>query len=88
MEPGFDYITFGAGVVTGLVLGFLLRLMKGSGKQGSGMPPPLPVSIPAKLHPKVRQLRAEGREIEAIKLVREATGCGLMEARLAVQSFR
>ncbi|MCA9756336.1 MAG: ribosomal protein L7/L12 [Candidatus Eisenbacteria bacterium] len=47
--------------------------------------PPSPP--PADVEARVRELLAQKKKIEAIKLYREATGCGLKEAKEAVESL-
>jgi ribosomal protein L7/L12 len=45
------------------------------------------VQIPGDVKQTVLKLRAEGRTIEAIKLVRERTGCDLQAAKIAVEQL-
>jgi hypothetical protein len=89
IEPGFDWTSFALGFVAALGLIFLLRFRASKRARGDlAAPPSAPVQIPQKLQAQVRLLKAEGREIEAIKLVRRAIGCDLKAAKDAVGQLR
>jgi hypothetical protein len=79
---GFDWLAFLAGFGTALLLMFLLRSRR---RPDLDQPPAPPPHIPDDLRRAALKLRAEGRIIEAIKLVRDRTGCDLKTAKEAVE---
>lgn len=70
------------GVVIGVVIWFLIKREFFSGKR---LPPPPPPT--GDLETDLRPLLEAGFKIDAIKLVRERTGCGLKEAKEQVEEF-
>ncbi len=56
--------------------------------ESCGAPVAEPPSIHAELADRVRRLLADGQNIQAIKLLREATGVGLAEAKHAVEAIQ
>ena len=71
------------GFVAGLVVMSLLRRAGGRTRDPAAPLPPLT----GDLETDVRQLLEAEQKIAAIKLVRERTGCGLMEAKNQVEAF-
>jgi hypothetical protein len=89
METDFDWLAYGYGLASGFALALYWAWRRRKSKRPHLMQPPsTPVSIPPQIHAQVRLMRAEGREIEAIKLVRKVTGCDLKAAKEAVNAFR
>ena len=84
-----DWISFliGFGVGAATLLWFMHRNRRDKRSALDQVPLPPPV-LPYDLKQDVLKLRAEGRLIEAVKLVRERTRCGLKEAKDAVDSLR
>jgi hypothetical protein len=83
VESRFDWMAFAAGFVAALLLMLLIRARRPK-PDLDGRPEP-PIEIPADIKPTVLKLRAQGEAIEAIRLVRERTGCGLKPAKDAVE---
>jgi hypothetical protein len=84
VADGFDWMAFICGFLTALLLMFVIRRKR---RPDIDRPPPAPVQIPGDVKQTVLKLRAEGRTIEAIKLVRERTGCDLQAAKIAVEQL-
>lgn len=59
----------------------------GTPRAGRAAPRPLTVAIPAELQSRLRALAAADQRIQAIKLLREETGLGLLEAKHAVDAI-
>ena len=71
----------------GLAVGVVLTLMLKRGGASESVPAePLP-PLTGDLETDVRPLIERGRKIEAIKLVRQHTGCGLKEAKEQVEEL-
>lgn len=77
------------GIAAGLLIGLFLR--RRAPRQDLTGPPELPMAAPQALppldpakFPEVAEALARGNKIEAIKLLREATGLGLKESKDAV----
>ncbi len=91
----FEWTSFalgfvGAGVLM-MFLGWRRRRRAKTDLTDLTAPPQFPVQaseLPSDLRPIILQLKAEGRKIEAIKLVRERTGIGLAEAKDLVDNIR
>jgi Ribosomal protein L7/L12 C-terminal domain len=86
MGKRMDWISFFIGLSIGGGIVFWLRRPR-KRSQLDRPPASLPV-LPHDLKQQILKLRAEGRQIDAIKLVRERTGCGLKEAKDAVDLLR
>jgi hypothetical protein len=84
-----DWISFLSGFAAGAITLLWLQRRKRPDKRAhlDQLPLPPPV-LPHDLKQQVLKLRAEGRLIEAVKLVRERMGCGLKEAKDAVDALR
>jgi ribosomal protein L7/L12 len=93
MEQGYDWAAFGTGFGVALLLVLLLRWRKG-GRSDLAAPTEAAVKaqlmggVPSVMRAQVLQMKAEGRNIEAIKLVREKTGCDLKATKDAVDALR
>lgn len=85
-DPAIDWTSFALGVIVGFALCFLLFRRKGAARLPES--PIQPVELPPDLQGLVRLYRAEGRSIEAIKLVRERMGCDLRTAKYLVDHLR
>lgn len=84
-DPAIDWTSFVLGVAAGFTLCFLLMRRK----RVQNPPPPVqPIELPPDLKALVLLYRADGRLIEAIKLVRERTGCDLRTAKYLVEHVR
>jgi hypothetical protein len=80
-----DWISFFIGLAIGGGIIFWLRKPRGRAQLDHPPAPPVPpLELPDDLKQQVLKLRAEGRLIAAVKLVRERTGCGLKAAKDAV----
>lgn len=93
MEPTtFDWTAFALGFAAALALAAILRFRRVRRSQGDLTKPPRFPPQFSDLSPELRSqillLKAEGRVIEAIKLVRERTGQGLKEAKDIVEAVR
>ena len=90
-EAGYDWSAFALGFGAALLLALVIRWRAANRRrQDMTAPPKFAQTQPVlseELKRKVRLLRAQGRLIEAIKLVREATGLGLKEAKDAVEAL-
>jgi ribosomal protein L7/L12 len=83
----FDLISFGLGVLAGLLTAFLWSFKKRQLKRPDlANPPKAPqqVNIAPEVRSAVLKLRAEGRTIEAIKMLRERIGVDLKTAKSLV----
>lgn len=85
-ESAFDWFSFVLGVPVGFALCFWLMRRKMRPKTPA--PQVQPVELPPELRAQVLRYRAEGRLIDAIKLVRSRTGCDLYTARHLVDDVR
>lgn len=86
-----DYASFWIGVVTGVILMTLLHIRRNRRavrRAHLDMPPAPPPALPSEMKAQLLKLKAEGRMIEAVKLVRDRTGCGLKQAKDAVDELR
>lgn len=85
-DPVFDWVAFFLGTVAGFAACFMLMRRK-----RRALAPPLPIA-PVELPPELRSLvlryRAEGRAMEAVKILRERMGCDLQTARHLVDDVR
>ena len=79
-DPVFDWVAFVLGVVAGF--GACFMLMRRKGRVSAPPPPIAPIELPPELRAIVLRYRAEGRAIDAVKIVRERMGCDLRTARL------
>jgi hypothetical protein len=80
---GFDWMAFVSGFSTAMLL-FLIPRRR---RTGLDRRPPATVQIPADVRQNVLKLRAEKRLINAIKVVRECTGCDLYAAKIRVKQL-
>ena len=73
-------------LAAGVVLGGLAVLIEALRRRRSqpALAPGTP--MPPELRDRVRVLLSEGRQVEAVKEVRKATGMGLVEAKKAVDA--
>jgi ribosomal protein L7/L12 len=85
-ESGIDWFSFALGFIAAIALFAVIRRRKH--RVDLDAPPALPVDLPGELKAVVLKYRAEGRTIEAIKLVRERTGCDLKSAKDYVDRLR
>jgi hypothetical protein len=89
----YDWTAFASGFGLALLLTILLRWRKGrrrdlSAPTDAAIKAQLAAGIPADIRAKALRLKAEGEFIEAVKLVRERTGCDLKSAKDAVDGLR
>lgn len=89
MVSGFvwDWISFGTGLLVGAVAVWRLGRRKRRPLDRIAPPVPLP-PIQADVKAAVLKMRAEGRIIEAIKLVHDKAGCDLRTAKEFVDKIR
>jgi ribosomal protein L7/L12 len=85
IADNFDWMSFcfgfaGAAVLM-VYLGWRKRRRAASDLTVPPKFPAQPAALPSDLRPMIVQMTAEGRKIEAIKLVRERMGIGLAEAK-------
>ncbi|MEZ4651089.1 MAG: ribosomal protein L7/L12 [Candidatus Eisenbacteria bacterium] len=78
------YVLYVLLFLAGVVVGRMTKRSDDSRPKLPAAPPPPP---PADVEARVRALLAQKKKIEAIKLYREATGCGLKEAKEAVEAL-
>jgi hypothetical protein len=83
VDPG----SFFAGMVAGALFCFAALRRQAQGRDLDA-PPPGPIEVPADVRAQALLLRAEGKAIDAIKLVRERTGCDLKTAKEFVDRLR
>jgi hypothetical protein len=88
MEQGYDWLSFMAGAIVGAFLATLLSYRRRKRQSQLLMPPVPPPAVPPEIKAKLLKLRAEGRMIDAIKLVRERTGCDLKAAKQIVETLK
>jgi hypothetical protein len=81
-----DWLSFFIGLCLGGAIMFLFRRPRR--RVDVDRPPTSPPRLPDDLKQQVLKLRAEGRLMEAIKLVKERMNCGLKEAKDAVDELR
>jgi large subunit ribosomal protein L7/L12 len=88
----FDWMAFALGLAAALVLATIIRFGQSRRSRGDlSSPPRFPLQmgdLSPELRSQILSLKAEGRTIEAIKLVRERTGQGLKEAKDIVEAVR
>ncbi len=85
-DPAIDWTSFAFGALAGFAICFLFF-----GRKRALPPQSEPITaieLPPDLKSLVLLYRAEGRTIEAIKLVRERTGCDLRTAKYLVEHVR
>lgn len=74
-----------------VVIVVLMRVLSraGGGARSGGAPEPTGpgTPIPAELQSRIRTLAAQGQRIQAIKMLREATGLSLLDAKNAVDAI-
>ncbi len=87
-DIGFDWLTFGLGMACGIVLMLVARRRRAGPTAPDRDGPSQPPMLPSEVHAQVLLLRAQGRTIEAIKLVRSRTGCDLKAAKDTVDRLR
>jgi hypothetical protein len=83
VDPG----SFFFGMVAGALFCFAALRRQALGRDLDATPPG-PIEVPADVRAQALSLHAEGRLIDAIKLVRERTGCDLKAAKAFVDSLR
>lgn len=85
-DPAIDWTSFAFGALVGFAICFLFFRRK------RALPPQAEPMAPIELPPDLKSLvllyRADGRTIEAIKLIRERTGCDLRTAKYLVEHVR
>ena len=85
----YDWTSFALGMlIGGMVALFLGWRRKRLNRSNLDKPPTPPPSLTPELRSQILKLRAEGRVIDAIKMVRERTGCDLKSAKEAVDKLR
>jgi ribosomal protein L7/L12 len=62
--------------------------MRRKGRLSAPPPPIAPIELPPELRAIVLRYRAEGRTVDAVKIVRERMGCDLRTARHLVDHVR
>ncbi len=80
----YDWAAFAAGFAAALLIAAFLRWRRTQRRTDSLSTPPhfaSSASISPELRTQIRQLKAAGKVIEAIKLARARTGLGLKEAK-------
>jgi hypothetical protein len=90
VTEGFDWFAYGAGFMSALGLMLVLRWRR-SGKAHRPslvVAPPQPITLSADIRAQVLLMKADGRAIEAIKLVRSRTRCDLKQAKDTVDALR
>jgi ribosomal protein L7/L12 len=90
---GYDWTAFATGFGIALLLTALLRWRKGrrsdlTAPTDAAVKAQLAAGLPSEIRSQVLRLKAEGKTIEAIKLVGERTGCDLKAAKDAVDGLR
>jgi hypothetical protein len=92
-QDGIDWYSFVAGFAAALILMLFWRWRKGRRRRQTDLtapPPASPVvaSLPADLRAQVLLLKANGRQIEAIKIVRSRMVIDLAAAKDVVDKVR
>lgn len=83
---GIDWFAFVLGVLAGFGLCWVLARRR---RRGTTPPGPLQaIELPADVKAIVLRYRAEGRSLDAIRMVRERTGCDLRTAKYLVDHLR
>jgi hypothetical protein len=83
------WMSFAAGFAGALALIIFLRWRRRSRAATLDLGPrPAPPALAPDVRAQVRRLKADGRAIDAIKLVRSRTGCDLKAAKDAVDALR
>jgi hypothetical protein len=81
----YDWTAFAAGFLIAVLIIILIRWRRSQRRPDDLRAPPRIPPTAANLSPdlraQIRQLKGDGRVIEAIKLAREQTGLGLKEAK-------
>ena len=71
------------------VLGFIVgRITKQSDEQPNRIERPIAIELPQDAEARINELVQQGRVIDAIKQLREATGLGLKESKEMVDRLR
>ena len=83
-DGGLDWLSFALGLVAGVILTLIQRRRR----RIEPTRPIEPIELPADLKALVLLHRADGRQIDAIKLVRERMGCDLRTAKFLVEHVR
>jgi hypothetical protein len=88
----YDWTAFALGFAAALVVATIIRFRRSRRGEGDlSAPPRFPPQmgdLSPELRSQILRLKADGRTIEAIKLVRERTGQGLKEAKDIVEAAR
>lgn len=92
VDNNYDWLAFASGFAVALLLAIVIRWRRRQRQVNdlSGPPPTIPSlnELTPELRNQIVSLQAQGRTIEAIKLVRESTGFGLKEAKDLVEQIR
>ncbi len=93
MITGLDWISVSIGFAGGVAVMAVLSWQRSGGRKAEPeqdwwSAPAHPLALPTDVQAQVLVLRAQGKTIEAVKLVRERMGCGLKEAKDAVDTLR
>lgn len=93
MITSLDWISVSIGFAVGVGVMLALSWQRSGGRKADAeqdwwSAPANPLALPNDVQAQVLVLRAEGKTIEAVKLVRERMGCGLKEAKDAVDTLR
>ncbi len=94
IEQGYDWMAFATGFGAALLLLFLLGWRRRGRRTDltrptdSAVKAQLAAGIPPEIRAQVLRMKAEGRSIEAIKLLRERMGVDLKAAKDAVDGLR
>ena len=89
----YDWTAFASGFGVALLLALIIRWRKGrrvdlTKPTDAAVKVQLAAGIPHEIRAQALRLKAEGNFIEAVKLVRERTGCDLKTAKDAVDGLR
>lgn len=85
-DVAIDWSSFALGALAGFISCWILMRRKRLQKPTAS--PVQPIELPSDLKALVLLYRADGRLIDAIKLVRERTGCDLRTAKHLVEHIR